>query len=435
MSYAHFQNRSNRPRKIPYSVAIMPPKAKRARSSRPALRAGGATKKYRSASVFKKKSGKRVLRGKRRSTKRVAGSSRAKFAAKVASTLMGDRTVLYAFADNIESTGTTNAAGVQIMWSNLTLTVQQSVTIIGGRLPCHIDDPQVLLECMQSGTPATAQSGAASTTSAVKATFTKMLRKSWESRYKITNVATAPVEVWEYRCQARRDMNIQPSAILGLAWNSTIAAAVGSTTVPAALPTGQLGPTTLGATPFMCNQFVRNYKIVKVRKRTIMPAKWWTLRYANRKPRIYSYKDTGDGDDNNATTATRVMLKGQRFSLMVANGTCATFSAATAGNRIGVSNVYIAIDQRVKVHYAMFGDSATTATGGVFVAGFAANDGPQIPLPQVQNQPLYSIGTVTTANGTVQPMVTAATAPPGIAAGVDVVQSSLVAAGTTGPFV
>lgn len=104
---------------------------------------------------------------------------------------------------------------------------------------------------MQSGTPATAQSGAASTTSAVKATFTKMLRKSWESRYKITNVATAPVEVWEYRCQARRDMNIQPSAILGLAWNSTIAAAVGSTTVPAALPTGQLGPTTLGATPFM----------------------------------------------------------------------------------------------------------------------------------------------------------------------------------------
>lgn len=129
------------------------------------------------------------------------------------------------------------------------------------------------------------------------------------------------------------------------------------------------------------------------------------------------------------------MLKGQRFSLMVANGTCATFSAATAGNRIGVSNVYIAIDQRVKVHYAMFGDSATTATGGVFVAGFAANDGPQIPLPQVQNQPLYSIGTVTTANGTVQPMVTAATAPPGIAAGVDVVQSSLVAAGTTGPFV
>lgn len=412
----------------------MPPKAKRARSLVPARRAGGATKKYRSASVYKKKSGKRVSHGKRRSTKRVAGSSRAKFAAKVASTLMGDRTVMYAFADNIESTGTTNGPGVQIMWSNLTLGTQQGVAIIGGRLPCHIDDPQVLLECMQSGTPATAQSGAASTTSAVKATYTKMLRKSWSSSYKMTNVGTAPVEIWEYRCQARRDMTISPSGTLALAWNTTIAAAVGSTTVNSALTLGQIGPTTLGATPFMNNTFVRNYKIVKVRKRTVMPAKWWTLKYGNKKPRIYSYKDTCDGDDNSATTANRLILRGQRFSLMVANGTCATFSAATAGNRIGLSNVYIAVDQRVKVHYAMFGDSATTATSGVFVAGFAANDGPQIPLPQVQNQPLYSIGTVTTANGTVQPIVTVAAAPPAVAGGVDVVQSSLVAAGTTGPF-
>lgn len=396
--------------------------------------AGGAKKRSTSVRVKRRRT-KSKGRGSKRSFKRKGGGqSRAKFAAKVASTLMGDRTVLYAFQDNIESTGTTNAAATQIMWSQLTLSTQGGATIIGGRLPGHIDDPQVLLECMQSGTPATAQSGAASTTSAVKATFTKMLRKSWESRYKLTNVATAPVEVWEYRCQARRDMTVQPSSVLGLAWNTTIAAGVGSTTVPAALPTGQLGPTTLGATPFMCNQFVRNYKIVKVKKRTIMPAKWWSIKYSARKPRIYSYKDTGDGDDNSATTANRVMLRGQRFSLFVANGTCATYSAADVGKRIGVSNVYIAIDQRVKVHYAMFGDSATTATGGVFLSGFSSTDGPQIPLPQVQNQPLYSIGTVTTTNGTVQPMVAAAGAPPTIAGGVDIAMSSLVAVGTTGPF-
>lgn len=434
MSFEYFQKPVNKTRRIPYSTKIMPRTVKRARSSAPAPRAGGATKKFRSASVLKKKRGKRVLRGKKRSIRRGAGSSRAKFAAKVASTLMGDRTVMYSFVDNIESAGTTNAAGVQIMWSSLQLQTQGGVTILGERLCGHIDDPQVLLECMQSGTPATAISGAATTTSSAKATFTRMLRKSWKASYKITNAQSAPCEVWEYRCQARRDMSETPDTVLGLAFSTSIVAGVGSTVVPAGLPTSPIVRTTLGATPFMSNPFTRNYKIVKVKKRIIMPARWWQISYSAVKPRIYSYRDVSTGNDNSTTTATRVMFKGQRFSLFVASGTAASFSAADVGKRIGVSNVGLMVDQRVKVHYAMFGDSASTTTAGVFAAGFAATDGPQVPLPQVQNQPLYSIGTLTTANGAVQAIVTPATAPPGAAGGVDVTMSSLVASGTTGPF-
>lgn len=406
--------------------------AKRARSSKPARRAGGATKKFRSASVSRKKSGKRVSRGKRRSTKHAVGSSKARFAAKIASTLCGDRTVLYAFQDQITLTGTTANAVTQKMWSKLTgITTQLSVAILGSRMAGHVHDPQVLLECMQSGTPATAVSGGTTTTSAVKAAYTKMLVKSYKNSYKMTNAQTSPVEIWEYRVQARRDMTIDVDTVLSLAFTATVAQAVGSTTVLSALTVNPVSASTLGATPFMSNSFTRQYKIVKVKKRVIMPGKWWIISYSSIKPKIFSYKDLSDGDDNSATLASRIMLRGQRVSLFVASGTAASTAHTGGGTLVGLSNVNLLIDQRVKIHYAMFGDSATTSTGGVFLAGFSAADGPQIPLPQVQNQPLYSIGTVTTANGTVQPMVTSATAAIAITGGVDGAQANPLA----GPFV
>lgn len=266
--------------------------------------------------------------------------------------------------------------------------------------------------------------------------YGKILRKTWVSRYKMTNAQTSPVEIWEYRCMARGDSTVPPDTILTKAWGAT-ANEVKYNAVAAlaiATPTNPLISTTLGATPFMCNPFCAQYKILKVKKRIIMPGKWWSVAYKSLKPRVYSAQRIMRGEItavSNGPAPTFVMLKGQKFSLFVASGTAASNVGSAAGFEVGLSNVNLLVDHRVKVHYSIFPHQYSTGAAGVFQAGFSAADGPQIPLPQVQNQPLYAIGTVSTTNGTVQPMVNSAAGPLTVSGGVD---SAACTTTTAGPI-
>lgn len=263
--------------------------------------------------------------------------------------------------------------------------------MVGQRNALHIDDPQVLAECVFQ-----APGGGAVNTAQ------KIIRKTYKVEYKMTNAQTSPCTVWEYRIMARNDLD--NSSFDSVA--EILAAPFGQpySNSSAITPTTPVVPTTYGATPFMSNPFTTNFKVLKVKKRVIMPAKWWSIKYSVTKPREYSLQRFMKGDQfTTATdTVTTKIAKGQRLSLFVAHGSAASNDESAAGFEIGISNVNLLVEHTVKVSFANVHTVYAQSGGGVFQAGFAAQA--QIPLPQVQNQPLYTIGLGAAAESAVVPM-------------------------------
>lgn len=349
-------------------------KAKRiASSSRRRKYVGGVKKRSRSAGVSTTR--RSTWRGFKRSKSRGGGVSKS-FVAKLSRALTAVQHLQYSLQDRITVTGTLNSVATQIMWTGLKLLTQGGVTITGARNALHLDDPKVLLEC-----------GYQASAGGVDIAPNKIVRNSYKTMYKITNAQSSPCEIWEYRCMARQDL----SAAAFDTVEEVLASAFGRTGTGTQLGTAVISSTVPYATPYMSNPFVTQFKILKVKKRTLMPARWWTLKYARLKPKQFNLGKFMQGGVFDASTdePTIKMARGDTFSLFVAKGTAASNEESNAGFEIGLSNVNLLVELMVNVAFCQVKGELQATAGGTRLAGFG--NSAQIPLPQVQNQPLYTI--------------------------------------------
>lgn len=205
--------------------------------------------------------------------------------------------------------------------------------------------------------------------------------KSWETSARVTNLMTAPVTFWEYRLMSRYDQPTIAATLLGAATDAGIVAGGFADASATGIGTTPVTVQQMGATPFMNPLLTTNFKIIKVRRWEIKPGGHKIIKYSKRQDKVFSAEHFAPAG------TIKAFIKGETFSLFVAEGTLATSSASTANWQVGVSSVDIGIQFQVKIHYTWVSD-VTNATGYYnntpgFVYGV-----PAIPAPVVLNYPV-----------------------------------------------
>lgn len=276
--------------------------------------------------------------------------------------MTADNAFVQCYVDTILSVGTTNAVANQVCWAN---NQQASIGVpANGYNNLLLDDPVLLTSIMYQ---------AVNNVIAVQ-----FWRKSYEIEAMLTNCESNPVEIWEYRCQARRD---QPN---GVTLQGMMAGGFSDANAGYGSQKPLNSPVILGATPYMNPRVTAQYKIVKVRKRLLRPSQTWKIRYALKRPRKYTNESLNPASVV-ASTAYEV-LKGQRISLFIANGTYCTNAGANATYKAGIGNVNIGIVYKIRIHYSYISDTTVSTGTNQTAAGFSSRDA-NCPAPIVVNHP------------------------------------------------
>lgn len=325
-------------------------------------------RKFMKKSFSKKRSfsRKRKAFGSRKRRKFGGGGFASRVRAVVMKQMTADNSYLLNYADAANSVGTINQVANQLMWAWNIVTSGGVTTSTTSNL--HLDDPQVL------------QSIATNIDSALTTKFT---RKSASIECIIQNTETAPMWIWEYRCQARANQTIMPHTTLISGFSDASTGIVAKVTA-----------TDVGATPYMSPRFTSQFKIVKVKKRFLNPSKHWKITYSLKKPRAYSAESFAP-----AGVAYK-MLRGQRFSVFCIHGTFGSNTAANSGARIGISTAAVGIVYKIRYHYSWM-DDQTIATGANehlygFTAGATNATTAHVAHPIVTNHPDSAVATGTT---------------------------------------
>lgn len=225
----------------------------------------------------------------------------------------------------------------------------------------------------------------------------RILVRDLSQRVRVTNMGTGPCIFTEYRCRARRD--ISGSGPVSIATIITSADANNipgpSSGSPDTVTVSPIVYTTYGSTPFMNPRFVAACKIIKVRRREIMPGKAASFAYRTSKPRVISNEAAAWGTDlpaDGSTPLNRAVLKGQSFSVFVAQGTVATASTSTvaAPNNVGIGNVHLGLVYETKANWSYMLGNTRTTWGVQQTPGFSLGSD-AFPAPIVQNQPISVI--------------------------------------------
>lgn len=279
------------------------------------------------------------------------------------SELTANNSAVYTYADRCVNTGTIGTVAKQFMFcANQT---QSGSTLAGTKNYLHLDDPMELADIISS----------------ISANKTaRMTRQSCKKRVTLTNLNTADVDVYHYRCKARQDSELSPEAVLIQGFADSSATGLGSTPASSIM---------FGATPFMNNRFTALYKIVGVKKRTLAPSQTWKLSFKTMKPRMFA-KERISPNGN-----TFDILKGQSISVFVAQGTFAANPNADVTKRYGVGNVDLGMVCTGTYHYSWTNDISSASGVTQDLYGFTregtATTGPHQAVPIVMNQPMSSI--------------------------------------------
>jgi len=293
--------------------------------------------------------------------------------------LTADNSYVFNYADQVVSNSVINAAATQTMWAmNQAASIGTTTNTIKNLV---LDDPTDLH---------------AIKTSINAAKTTGFTVKSRQKEVTITNAETSPCTIWEYRCMARQDIPLADAT------NPTINATLqGGFADATAGITAKTVYTDIGATPFMNPRFSHLFKIMKVKKRILQPAKYFTVKYSDDKNKKWNASRFAPND------VVYQMLRGQKISIFVAHGGYAVNSGANATYRFGMGNVSLGLIYKSRYHYSWIDDD-TIATGATTnTAGYSANsitNGGFAPAPTVINHPdsvieplTYAAGAVTTA--------------------------------------
>lgn len=300
----------------------------------------------------------------------------------VMSQLTADNSYILQYADKITGVGATNGPPVQCMWgiNQITSTGIPAATYDN----LLLDDPLILSQILNN-----------ILTGSSTVEFT---RKTYEVECTMTNLETSVVELWEYRCKARRAQSAA-NTMDAVVRNGFADAVLGIN----AKATYQ----TVGATPFMNPRFTSQYKIVKVKKFMLSPGESKTFKYVFRRPKKYTQESIGVGNTTGSGTLIYNMLKNQQASLFVAQGTYAQNTAANAGYKVGIGNVAIGMVYKIRVHYSWITDSTIAQGTSNGIAGFSSGAG-YAPVPPILVHPDSAIATTTYGGVTDIPTAVAA---------------------------
>lgn len=306
---------------------------------------------------------------------------------------LGDRALLYTYVDEPTLVNTTGAIGSMAVWSNNTVACPNVAVSANANL--LLDDGRQLFDMFRDAQVGSVGGGP---------NF-RVMRKTCEVSCRIVNAETSAVELWEYRCVARRDQTVAPQSLLNTAADNEVV--TNQTTTGTVVPTvgtivGGLYPMTIGATPFMFHGFVSQYRVAKVRKWELKPGQKKKLVYRLKKPKLYSAQNImqtlGTISAGAGSSVPFTVRRGQAISLFVAKGTFATLSTGGATFTRGISNINIGMEYHVKYHYTWGVVSQSASATIPSVPGFSSNVA-QAPLPIVANQPISTIAPITTTNG------------------------------------
>lgn len=298
----------------------------------------------------------------------------------VMDSLTADNSFIENYADRVlTSASTINNVAQQYMWCSNQITQDNVAQYTKSNL--LLDDPLELEKIF---------------TNISNKPTCRFTRKSVEKELTLTNTETTPVEIWEYRCQARRDLATLPDTYLNTGF---VGAEAGIT--------GKVTQIMIGATPFMNPEFTAQFKIVKVRKRIIQPARAWCIKYKQQKNRLFNRASVSPASDGVNVVPWKIM-RGQRLSAFVAHGSYAANTAATANHKYGMGNVGLGLIFKTRYHYSWTEDRdiATGYSNGIFgfTQGGTSSTAGHGAIPTVCNHPdsviqplTYVAGAVTNA--------------------------------------
>lgn len=365
-----------------------------------------AFKKFKGSKKFskgKKKFGKKKFGQKKKKFGKKKSYSRSK---KTKKSMVLDHLVksipamsyLSTYVDTVQVTGTTNAKAIQTMWGTQQAALQSgslgSTTTAASLVNLQLT-PNVLLAAMMATNSALNNLVSLGPT-------TQILLRDCSQKCRMTNLSTGTAIVTEYRCRARHDCVQGASAavtttsvsdIITNGWADVQAATAGGD----ATYQTKLDNTSYGSTPFMNPRFVQHFKVLKVKKRELLPGRSIKFGYKTLKPRIVKNEDFNPGNTPflinvpAGQTAFKQVLKGQTFSVFVAQGTIASSVEATAStNVIGIGNVTLGLIYETLIHYSVISPSITESHGSTRIAGFSAGVG-SYPMPIMAVHPDSSL--------------------------------------------
>lgn len=213
----------------------------------------------------------------------------------------------------------------------------------------------------------------------------RFIFKKYQASAQITNTHTGAVEVYEFRCKTRR---LQPSYA---AFNDLIADGHQDASQDEAADT-VISATQYGATPYDLPRFVKEIKILKVRKFILQPGQRQDIRYIARGPRIIEKNTLYAGSTSSAIGTLIGAPKGMTFSVFVCRPTWSGLPGNTAGYRLGVGGSTIGIVYTVRIHYTWINHNFRTTVISQNIPGISGGNN---PAPVAATSVILSAGTGT----------------------------------------
>lgn len=296
----------------------------------------------------------------------------------MAKKMLGDRTWLTSWVDHPALNQTNMQTAVQLMWGTNTIasgiTAASGVPNPDGPTPPTITvgtqaqyvatqlgnlmimDPYILSIALKSNNVALAGG---------LEHATKFLIKSYTTKARITNTETAPLEFIEYRVRARRQQQAIGGKVdqyLTNGFQDADQDVIGDALINA---------NTYGATPFDLPRFIKENKIVKVKKFVLSPGQFKDFAYKTRGPRNIAYNDLFTGSTSASIGNLVSARKGDSWSVFCMRPTITGRAAnsapptSVANGAFGVTPVSCAITYQVRLHYCQLYDSANRITSAL----------------------------------------------------------------------
>lgn len=202
-----------------------------------------------------------------------------------------------------------------------------------------------------------------------------------ECTMRITNIESAPLILYHYRCKSRRDVYqgtpIGPASMLA---NGFLDYTVDAAADPRGISTDY------NVSPYENPRFCSHYHILRSKRYHLKPSQSIYLKFKLKKPRVITMERIAPGVADDAKASTYTLLNGSTFSLLRAHGTTASNIGLAADARFGLSNCGITVEHTRLFHYKSVSPSYQTSTNLCSTPGFSRG-GVTVPLPYVMNHP------------------------------------------------
>lgn len=267
----------------------------------------------------------------------------------------------------------------------------------------HLDDPLIINQMMVD---AAAMQTTAGLAEGVGIHQLRVMRLNSRISTRVTNLHTSPVQVWEYRFKARRDLPHGTSlySLFSVPDPTYAQGLFGTNNNIAPIVSGSAFSTQLGVTPFNYHKAMTWLKCTKVRKWLLNPSKAKRITYSYKKPRLFSstrLTQAAGGTPQNNIPDLYQILKGQSVSIYVFRGTVATDDSADENFRVGITGVNVSFETTQQYSWVV-GQQTAAVSGSLPAVPGMQDESASVPLQIFSVVPsgAVSTGPVPPAAGT-----------------------------------